>query len=74
MENRLPGGDTNPYLTCAATFAAGVAGNIEKIEPLPDVIGNTGPDYARGDSAPAGIGICTGLAGRAVCGNLHRNA
>lgn len=53
MENRLPGGDTNSYLTCAATIAAGVAGIIEKIDPPPDVIGNghaignTGPDYAQ---------------------------
>ncbi len=53
VENRLPGGDTNPYLTCAATIAAGVAGIAEMIEPQPEVIGNghampnTGPDYAR---------------------------
>ena len=53
VENRLPGADVNPYLSSAATSAAGVAGIIEKIEPQPEVIGNghaignTGPDYAR---------------------------
>jgi glutamine synthetase len=53
VENRLPGADTNPYLTAAATIAAGVAGILEKIEPEPEVIGNghnlTGshPDFAR---------------------------
>lgn len=53
VENRLPGGDTNPYLTAAATFAAGIAGVLEEIEPQPEVIGNghaaqsSGPDFAR---------------------------
>lgn len=53
VENRLPGADTNPYLTVAATVAAGVAGIMEKIEPQPEVIGNghavasEGPDFAR---------------------------
>ena len=53
VENRLPGADVNPYLSSAATIAAGVAGIIEQIEPQPEVIGNghaignTGPDYAR---------------------------
>jgi glutamine synthetase len=40
VENRLPGSDTNPYLTVAATLAAGVAGIIEKIEPEPETVGN----------------------------------
>ena len=53
VENRLPGADTNPYLTVAATVAAGVAGIMERIEPEPEVIGNgyvqqnAGPDFAR---------------------------
>jgi glutamine synthetase len=53
VENRLPGADTNPYLTVAATVAAGIAGIVEGIEPEPEVIGNGyvqdngGPDYAR---------------------------
>lgn len=40
VENRLPGSDTNPYLTVAATLAAGIAGILEEIEPAPEVQGN----------------------------------
>ena len=40
VENRLPGADTNPYLTVAATIAAGIAGIIDKIEPEPETLGN----------------------------------
>lgn len=40
VENRLPGSDTNPYLTVAATLAAGVAGVLEQIEPAAEVKGN----------------------------------
>ncbi len=53
VENRLPGADTNPYLTVAATLAAGLAGIQEKIEPWPEVIGNgyeqqgVAPDFPR---------------------------
>jgi glutamine synthetase len=52
VENRLPGADTNPYLTAAATIAAGVAGIIEQIEPDAETLGNgysqTPPrDFAR---------------------------
>ncbi|MFZ1468724.1 MAG: glutamine synthetase family protein [Paracoccaceae bacterium] len=52
VENRLPGADTNPYLTAAATIAAGVAGILGKIEPDPETLGSgyaqTPPrDFAR---------------------------
>jgi glutamine synthetase len=53
VENRLPGADTNPYLTVAATLAAGVAGILGEIEPEPETEGNgyanpgSGPDFAR---------------------------
>jgi glutamine synthetase len=40
VENRLPGADTNPYLTAAATLAAGIAGILGKIEPEAEVIGS----------------------------------
>ncbi len=40
VENRLPGADTNPYLTTAATLAAGIAGILGRIEPDPEVIGS----------------------------------
>ncbi|MDR0807690.1 MAG: glutamine synthetase family protein [Gemmobacter sp.] len=52
VENRLPGADSNPYLSAAATIAAGVAGIIEQVEPDPEVIGSgyaqePGRDFAR---------------------------
>ncbi|RVD13165.1 glutamine synthetase, partial [Mesorhizobium sp. M4B.F.Ca.ET.017.02.2.1] len=40
VENRLPGADSNPYLSAAATIAAGVAGVIGEIEPDPETIGS----------------------------------
>lgn len=40
VENRLPGSDANPYLTIAATLAAGLAGIAEKIEPDAAIVGN----------------------------------
>ena len=53
VENRLPGADTNPYLTVAATLAAGLAGINERIEPWSEIIGNgyeqlgVAPDFPR---------------------------
>ena len=65
VENRLPGADTNPYLTAAATIAAGVAGVIAEIEPDPEVIGSgyaqePARDFAR--SMPEAIGRLRGSA------------
>ena len=40
FENRLPGADTNPYLTMAATLSAGLAGIEGKIEPTKATQGN----------------------------------
>jgi glutamine synthetase len=40
VENRLPCSDSNPYLTAAATIAAGVAGIEDRIEPDLPVVGN----------------------------------
>lgn len=42
VENRLPGGDANPYLLLAATLGAGLAGLQAQQEPLPGT-----PDSAR---------------------------
>lgn len=52
VENRLPGADSNPYLSAAATIAAGVAGILGQIEPDPETIGSgyvqdPGRDFAR---------------------------
>jgi glutamine synthetase len=43
FENRLPGGDVNPYLAVAAMIAAGLWG-VEQELPLPDPV--TGNAYA----------------------------
>ena len=40
VENRLPCADSNPYLTAAATIAAGVAGIEAGIEPSEPTVGN----------------------------------
>ena len=40
VENRLPGSDTNPYLSLAATLAAGFAGVEEKLDPTEPTTGN----------------------------------
>lgn len=40
VENRLPGADTNPYLTVAASLAAGIAGILGKLEPDPETVGS----------------------------------
>jgi glutamine synthetase len=40
IENRLPGGDTNPYLAYAACIAAGLHGIEHAIEPSPEFAGN----------------------------------
>lgn len=65
VENRLPGADTNPYLTAAATLAAGIAGILGKIEPEPEVIGSgyaqaPSRDFAR--SMPEAISRLRGSA------------
>lgn len=40
VENRLPGADCNPYLSAAATIAAGVAGILGQIEPDAETLGS----------------------------------
>jgi glutamine synthetase len=40
FENRLPGADSNPYLTMAATLSAGLAGITNKIAPSAATKGN----------------------------------
>ena len=65
VENRLPGADVNPYLSAAATIAAGVAGIMEKIEPDPETIGSgysqkPARDFAR--SMPEAIARLRGSA------------
>jgi glutamine synthetase len=40
IEDRLPGGDANPYLAYAAMLAAGLHGIEHRIEPPPEFRGN----------------------------------
>lgn len=40
VENRLPCADANPYLTAAATLAAGMAGIEARLEPTAATLGN----------------------------------
>ena len=40
IEDRLPGGDANPYLAYAAVLAAGLHGIRHKVEPPPEFTGN----------------------------------
>jgi len=40
MENRLPGGDVNPYLTLAAMLAGGLHGVERGLELEPETVGN----------------------------------
>jgi glutamine synthetase len=44
LENRIPGGDVNPYLATAAVIAAGLAGIEEKLELEPAFEGNAYDD------------------------------
>jgi glutamine synthetase len=40
VENRVPGGDVNPYLACAAMLAAGLAGISGEYPLEPELVGN----------------------------------
>ncbi len=40
VENRFPGGDTNPYLAYAAVIASGLYGIERELEPPPEYTGN----------------------------------
>ena len=40
MENRLPGGDVNPYLALAAMLAGGLHGIEKELELEPELVGN----------------------------------
>ncbi|SNR24748.1 glutamine synthetase family protein [Blastococcus mobilis] len=44
LENRIPGGDVNPYLATAAVVAAGLAGIEEKLALEPEFRGNAYDD------------------------------
>lgn len=54
LENRLPGSDTNPYITMAAILAAGLDGIRNRIEP-PDALQNVDPYAAQLESLPRSL-------------------
>jgi glutamine synthetase len=54
LENRIPGGDVNPYLATAAVVAAGLAGIQEELELEPEFEGNAYDD-ASADHVPASL-------------------
>ncbi len=49
MENRVPGGDVNPYLAIAAMLAGGLHGIDNELELEPELVGNayTSPDHVQ---------------------------
>ena len=49
MENRVPGGDVNPYLAIAAMLAGGLHGIENELELEPELVGNayTSPDHVQ---------------------------
>ncbi|MBA0050716.1 glutamine synthetase [Streptomyces sp. AJS327] len=47
LENRVPGGDVNPYLAVAAMIAAGLYGVDQRLEPPPACTGNAYAGDAR---------------------------
>ena len=55
LENRIPGGDVNPYLATAAVVAAGLAGVEEKLELEPAYEGNAYDD-ADAPRVPTSLG------------------
>lgn len=53
VENRLPGADSHPHLTMAASLAAGLAGIAEQLEPSAETTGNGYiPGVAFGEEFP----------------------
>jgi len=52
VENRVVGADANPYLAVAAGLACGYLGMVERIEPRPEV---TGDSYSRRRELPYGL-------------------
>ncbi|PWQ88736.1 glutamine synthetase, partial [Enterococcus faecium] len=53
VENRIPGGDVNPYYAYSATIAAGLDGIAREL-PAPDIFdGNASRVLAHATSGPA---------------------
>ncbi len=59
LENRIPGGDVNPYLAVAAMIAAGLDGIEKGLELKPEFTGNA--YESGGPKAPTSLGEAVGL-------------
>jgi len=59
LENRIPGGDVNPYLAVAAMIAAGLDGIEKGLELKPEFTGNA--YESDGPKAPTSLGEAVGL-------------
>ena len=59
LENRIPGGDVNPYLAVAAMIAAGLDGIEKGLELKPEFTGNA--YESAGAKAPTSLGEAVGL-------------
>ena len=59
LENRVPGGDVNPYLAVAAMIAAGLDGIEKGLELKPEFAGNA--YESDGPKAPTSLGEAVGL-------------
>lgn len=68
VENRLPCADANPYLTAAATLAAGVAGIEERLEPTERTVGNGyGAGERRGTPLHTSMAAAIEALGKSAC-------
>lgn len=68
VENRLPCADANPYLTAAATLAAGLAGIEARLEPTAATMGNGYlPEARHGKALPADMAAAIDVLGRSAC-------
>jgi glutamine synthetase len=68
VENRLPCADANPYLTAAATLAAGLAGIEARLEPTAATVGNGYlPEGRHGTALPTGMAAAIDALGRSAC-------
>lgn len=68
VENRLPCADANPYLTAAATLAAGLAGIEARLEPTAATVGNGYlPENRHGTPLHSTMASAIDALGRSAC-------
>jgi glutamine synthetase len=68
VENRLPCADANPYLTAAATLAAGLAGIEARLEPTAATVGNRyRPEHRHGKPLPTDMAAAIRAFAQSAC-------